>query len=122
MKKSEKNVKKQLILLFCFLLFVSKPALARPIDDNYQIQRIDQTKYVDKYIEIDESGDYKIHIFLGDKEIATADNEENITYPITDHLGSPTIITNQTGQLVETNDYEPYGKLKNTNTQKAHWF
>lgn len=118
MKKSNQNVKKQFILLFCFLLFVPKSASAKPIDDNYQLQRTVQTKYVDKYFEVDENGDFKMHVFIiGGGEIATVGNEENITYPLTDHLGSPTIVTNQAGQVVETNDYESYGQLKNTNTQ-----
>lgn len=118
MKKSNQNVKKQFILLFCFLLFVPKSASAKPIGDNYQLQRTSQTKYVDKYFEIDENGDLKMHVFIiGAKEIATVGNEENITYPLTDHLGSATIVTNALGGIVETNDYESYGQLKNTNTQ-----
>lgn len=104
------------ILLAGLLLFWPVLVLAVESGGHWEPQRIQETKYVDKYFEVDENGDYKIHIFLGDEKIVTMDNEESTTYPITDHLGSPTIVTNQAGQAVEINDYESYGKLKSTSS------
>ncbi|MFA5127360.1 MAG: RHS repeat-associated core domain-containing protein [Patescibacteria group bacterium] len=62
------------------------------------------------------ASDFKVNIYLGDQKLGTADNN-GINYYLTDHLGSPTIITNQAGEIVETNDYESYGRVKESNSQ-----
>ena len=83
----------------------------------YTTDVIDQTQYVDKYFEIDKDGHWKMNIYLGDQKIATIDDSGTTTYPLTDHLGSPTIITNQNAGIVEINDYESYGKVNYSNPQ-----
>lgn len=71
---------------------------------------IDKTKYVDQYFEVDQNGNFKVHIYLGDKKIATTDNQE-LYFNVDDHLNSPTIVTDQSGEVVETNDYDDYGNI-----------
>ncbi len=76
-------------------------------------QVIYKDKYVGQYFEIDESGNTKLHIFLGDQKISTIENQEEIYFNIDDHLDSTTIITNKMGQIVEINDYEDFGAIIN---------
>ena len=115
MPKKSTTLKNSIYLLLFSLLF---PALT-PVfasSGHYEYQITDQTKYVDKYFEVDKNGNFKVNIYLGDQKLGTAD-DSGIYYNITDHLGSPTIITNQTGEVIETNDYESYGRVKDTNSQ-----
>ena len=54
--------------------------------------------------------DTKMHIFLGDQKLATIEDEK-IYFNLNDHLGSPTIVTNKDGTIVEQNDYNDFGQL-----------
>jgi RHS repeat-associated protein len=118
MKKSRRIINRQFIELLCFLLFfVINPILVSARPDNYELRRIWQTKYIDKYFEVGENGNSKIHIYLPNgQKISTVDND-NIYYQITDHLDSPTIVADEQGEILEVNDYGSYGKLKSTNSQ-----
>ncbi|MGN7830405.1 RHS repeat domain-containing protein [Pseudoxanthomonas sp. 22568] len=54
------------------------------------------------------------HIYLGSSLLATIEwnfvaNTGELRYQHTDALGSPTVVTNASGQIVERNNYEPYG-------------
>ncbi|MBU0982226.1 MAG: hypothetical protein KKA42_00020, partial [candidate division Zixibacteria bacterium] len=71
---------------------------------------VDKTKYVDQYFEVDQNGQFRLHVYLGNQKISTID-DENSYFPVDDHLGSQTIITDQQGEIVETNDYDDYGNV-----------
>ena len=119
MKKSEFFVKSKKInlgfLVFVLVFYLSQPAFA--ISGDHQWQRVDETKYVDKYFEIDKNNGFQLHIFLPNgQKIGTVDNNGNINYQVNDYLGSPTIITNEQGQIVETNNYGDYGDIVNQNS------
>ncbi|RJQ33608.1 CHAP domain-containing protein [Candidatus Parcubacteria bacterium] len=88
------------------LLCLAMPVFAR---DNYE-RVVDKNYYVDQYFEKDSQGQEKIHIFLGGERIVTFDEEEEY-FPLSDHLGSPTIVTDKNGEIVEINDYEDYGDV-----------
>nr|WP_295382579.1 RHS repeat-associated core domain-containing protein [Pseudoxanthomonas sp.] len=56
------------------------------------------------------------HIYLGSSLLATIEwnfvtNTGELRYQHTDALGSPTVVTNASGQVVERNNYEPYGSV-----------
>jgi RHS repeat-associated protein len=58
----------------------------------------------------------KEHIYLGGSLIATrecsyASSTPSIKYQHTDALGSPVAVTNAQGQVIDRNDYEPYGAV-----------
>jgi len=76
---------------------------------------ISQEKYIDKYYQVDEHGNKKLNIYLGDERIATIDisaaGQASTSFPLTDHLGSPTIITDLWGQVIGANDYKSFGFL-----------
>lgn len=90
-------------------------ALGAPLlwarEDRYQSVVTDQKVYVDKYFEIDQSGHWLANIYLGDKKIATVDEQGQINYLLSDHLDSVTNIIGQNGAVLESNDYAPFGTL-----------
>ena len=58
------------------------------------------------------------YVYLGGSQIATrsrptGSDTETITYHHTDALGSPIATTNPSKAIVQTSEYEPYGKLLN---------
>ncbi len=57
----------------------------------------------------------KEHIYLAGSLIATRENKwgvsQAVKYQHTDALGSPVAVTNQSGAVIERNDYEPYGAI-----------
>ncbi len=70
------------------------------------------TIYPSKYYNIDSDGKVTKHIFANGVEIATVEgtgNEAKVKYLHTDNLGSTNIVTDNTGKVVETVDYFPYG-------------
>lgn len=71
-----------------------------------------QIKYIDKYYQVDQDGRAQMHIYLGDEKIATIDNRGNISFPLVDQLGSPVILTDQTGQIVASSDFGVFGDLR----------
>lgn len=77
----------------------------------YREQVVHKNKYVDQYFEIDESGNTKLHIFLGDQKISTIENEESIYFNIDNHLDSTSIITDELGEIVEISDYDDFGSI-----------
>ena len=114
LKKTILNIASFLILFSLFFTNLANPVLAT--GGYYSTDIIDETRYVDKYFEIDKDGNFKVNIYLGDELIATESNTTT-DYYINDHVGSPTIITDQSGDIVELNDYEPYGKVNYNNSQ-----
>ncbi len=52
------------------------------------------------------------YYYANDKLIAKKDNNGAKTYYHGDHLGSTTLVTNQTGDIVEENFYGPFGEIK----------
>jgi RHS repeat-associated protein len=55
------------------------------------------------------------HLYLGGSLIAIRDNiwgvSLTVKYQHTDALGSPVAVSNEAGQVIERNDYEPYGAI-----------
>ncbi|MDD4910169.1 MAG: toxin TcdB middle/N-terminal domain-containing protein [Candidatus Omnitrophica bacterium] len=61
----------------------------------------------------------KFHVFLGSNRICTITNGQRIYYH-SDHLGSSNVITNQSGETIERNEYTPYGSFaKQTSVESA---
>jgi RHS repeat-associated protein len=85
-------------------------------------QVIHKDKYVDQYFEVNESGNTKLHIYLGDQKISTIENEQEIYFNLNDHLDSTAIITNETGQVVEINDYEDFGGIINQSSAISNYY
>jgi len=77
----------------------------------YELRRVKEDKYVDKYFEKDLSDNEKSHLFLGSTRVASLKNNDNPYYYISDHLSSNNIITDNSGNTLELSDYEPYGKI-----------
>ena len=113
MPKKSTTLKTSIYLLLFSLLF---PALT-PVfasSGHYELQVTDQTKYVDKYFEVDQGGNTKTHIYLGDQNIADVvydftSSTEKIYYISRDHLYSASMITDEYGNIVELHDYYPFG-------------
>jgi len=78
-------------------------------------QVVSQEKYIDKYYQVDNNGNKQINIYLGDERLATIDvpvaGEASLNFPLADHLGSPTITTGESGQILGINDYKSFGDL-----------
>ncbi len=51
------------------------------------------------------------YYYANDKLVAKKDNSGSKNYYHGDHLGSTTLVTNQSGNIVEENFYEPFGKI-----------
>ncbi len=100
-------MKKSDFIFGLVLLFLAIPTFAR---ENLQQRVVDKTKYIDQYFEVNNNGQERMHIFLNGEKILSVDGE-NEYFPISDHLGSPTIITDQNAEVVESNDYGDYGQL-----------
>lgn len=72
---------------------------------------ISEERYVDKYWQVDPlSGASQSHIFLGGEKLATLNASGTLQFELTDNVGSPTIITDGNGAVIETMDYRPYGQ------------
>ncbi|MBP9694902.1 MAG: hypothetical protein KBD73_00600 [Candidatus Magasanikbacteria bacterium] len=78
------------------------------------------TTYPNKYLEITPSSTVQ-RVYLGDMEVAeyTTTNTTTSTptttvrtFVHTDHLGSTNLVTDDTGNIVETLDYYPYGESR----------
>ncbi len=69
-----------------------------------------KTYYPNQYTE-KENGIFRDRIYLGDTNIATIKNG-TIYYNHSDQLGSSSIETNTTGQIVESLDYYPFGSVR----------
>ena len=120
MQKRYRNILTHFTIIIVSFGFFSSIAFAQsaspqpppPIKDPTQI--INEIHYVDKYFEIEKEGNFKEYIYLGNTKIADINQDNEINYILTDHLGSPAIITNQQGEIVEINDYKSYGNINNT--------
>ncbi len=70
--------------------------------------------YFDKdYVRVvNSSGTYDTeYIYLEGQLIAQIRNDSSIQYVHTDHLGSSTVITDQSGAVLENTSYTPYGEV-----------
>lgn len=108
MREKKKSDFGSIIFMLCSLIIVIPWQIQAAGGEVKQV--IDKTKYIDKYFEMDQDGDFKAHIYLGDQKISTLDNQD-LYFPLSDHLGSPTIITDSVGQAVEINNYEDFGNV-----------
>ncbi len=73
------------------------------------------TTYPSKYYNVDSNGKVTKHIFANGVEIATIEgtgDEAKIKYIHTDNLGSTNVVTDETGAVVETLDYLPFGGVR----------
>ncbi len=94
-------------MLLCSLtLFL--PSLAQAMGQKTKVI-VNKEKYIDNFYQVDKEGNDKLFIFLNGQKLATVDH--NIYFNIDDHLSSPTIITDQDGNIVEINDYDNFGEL-----------
>jgi len=82
------------------------------IDDNgnnqttyYISENFIQTRYTNGTI-LNET-----YIYANGKLLAKKDNSNNKQYHHPDHLGSTTLVTNQTGDIIEEEFYLPYGDI-----------
>lgn len=57
---------------------------------------------------------------VNDEVVAKKNPDGTINYFHNDHLGSTSVLTNQSGQVVEKTSYEPYGEVKAGGT-KSKW-
>lgn len=57
------------------------------------------------------------YYFVNKELVAKKDNSGNKTYYHTDHLGSTSVITNQSGNLVEATTNDPWGEIDSGGTQ-----
>ncbi|MFH0874192.1 MAG: RHS repeat-associated core domain-containing protein [Candidatus Komeilibacteria bacterium] len=77
------------------------------------------TYYIDKYYEKEYSGAARNFYFLGNIKLATDvlnGSNTGIYYDLSDHLGSSSITTDTSGQIIDTTDYYPYGTISYSNT------
>ncbi|MFH0874196.1 MAG: polymorphic toxin type 50 domain-containing protein [Candidatus Komeilibacteria bacterium] len=77
------------------------------------------TYYIDKYYEKEYSGAARNFYFLGNIKLATDvlnDPNTGIYYDLSDHLGSSSLTTDTSGQIIDTTDYYPYGTISYSNT------
>ena len=81
----------------------------------YTTDTIAEDKYIDRYFEKDIANNTKDHIYLGTTKLATVNNSSNPYYIVSDHLGSSSILTDNTGAIVQLTDYESYGKINYDN-------
>ncbi|PWB38389.1 MAG: hypothetical protein C3F02_03480 [Parcubacteria group bacterium] len=68
-------------------------------------------KYVGKYFEKDLANNSKVHIFLNGQNLATINNASDPFFVISDHLGSNSLITDNTGSVLESSEYSPFGVI-----------
>ena len=108
-----------IIPTFWSVFFIS-PAFAqttstsnfRPPIDVIREQIVSKTHYPNKYFEINPlTGESKSFIYVGDQKIAEINERGDIKYYITDHLGSPNMVVDDDGIILEKTDYLPYGKI-----------
>ncbi len=100
------NTKIILSIILTFLLF-------QPLA--FVLAQTTTTIYPSKYYNIDSSGKVTKHIFANGIEIAVIEgtgSEASVKYVHTDNLGSTNVITDDTGAIVETTDYYPYGSIR----------
>ena len=60
--------------------------------------------------ERDQAGNTKEYVWLDQRPLARIDNGTSIYYYHVDHLGTPQMMTDQSGTTVWRADYEPFGK------------
>lgn len=94
------------LALILFLLFK-----ANAVVQAKTLRTVTQTKYLDKYYQVEQIGASQSHIYLNGDRLVSIDQVGNMLFPLSDHLGSPTIMTNQQGQALSFNDYQAFGQL-----------
>lgn len=77
---------------------------------------LSQNHYVDKYFEKDLVNDNaKNHIYLGSIKLATVNDSNDPYFIVGDHLNSSSILVDNSGNIAEVTDYDPYGKINYEN-------
>ncbi|MFP4381616.1 MAG: RHS repeat domain-containing protein, partial [Candidatus Sumerlaeia bacterium] len=75
--------------------------------------------YIGSIAEVTTTGMTK-HIFAGAMRIATIQPEGQKCFYMTDHLQSSTLITDESGEVLQRMDYEPYGAMiENSRSQNS---
>ncbi len=106
----------RLIAILLAFLFISTPfssilaSKTSPVSATTLI-----TTYPSKYYNIDSNGKVVKHIFANGIEIATVTGTgaSAVTeYVQTDNLGSTNVVSDETGAIVETADYYPFGSIR----------
>ncbi len=70
----------------------------------------DTVVYVGDVMEVSDAGLTK-HVFAAGDRIATIEPDATIRFYSTDHLSSSSLITDDSGSVVQRMDYEPYGAM-----------
>lgn len=104
------------IMLCSLILILPQTSLAKATGAHRQKKIIYKTKYVDDYFEVDKYGRSKINIFVGDQKVSTI-QDNNIYFNLDNHLDSTTLVTDEKGNIVETNDYDDFGNLISSDSQ-----
>lgn len=74
------------------------------------------TYYVNKFYEVD-NGVSTSYFFRDDERIAK-DSSEGMEWYLSDHLGSTTLLVNESGLEVERTEYYPYGEVQSGGLEK----
>jgi len=74
------------------------------------------TYYVNKFYEVD-NGNATSYFFRDDERIAKQ-TSEGMEWYLSDHLGSTTVLINETGLEVERTEYYPYGQVQSGGLEK----
>lgn len=82
---------------------------------HYEWRRVKEDKYVDDYFEKNFGDHTRTHIKLNGIKIATIKDNNDPYYILGDHLGSSSILTDDSGNIAELSDYLPFGKINYEN-------
>ena len=74
------------------------------------------TYYINKFYEVD-NGNATSYFFRDDERIAKQ-TSEGMEWYLSDHLGSTTVLINETGLEVERTEYYPYGQVQSGGLEK----
>lgn len=77
----------------------------------WEWRRVKVDKYVDGYFEKNTGNHTRTHIKLNNIKIATIKDNGDTYYMLSDHLSSNSIIVDNSGNVLELSDYEPYGNI-----------
>ncbi len=75
--------------------------------------------YIDKYYRQFDNGQSENYVYLNGLPLGEFNSEGELNYYLTDHLQSPSVITNNQGEIVETRDYGPYGQSLNNDSASS---
>ncbi|HDD23913.1 MAG TPA: hypothetical protein ENF52_00550, partial [Chloroflexi bacterium] len=82
--------------------------------DGARIKKVTQdgtTIYIGDLFQKDPDGTTRDFIYLGSLLVAVAGSDGSILYVHTDHLGSPNVLTDSSGHVLDVLEYRPFGTL-----------